>query len=314
MSYDRDPQLRLLEGSRDEKVRPNQTPNVPDQYVQDLQRDLNALGYAAGKIDGWFGPRTGDAVRAFQRDARGPRRQEQASALQAGRRFTEESPVYTGEVNGVVDQATALEIRRWKEHRWQRPDSGGSCPIEDIRDRLPINPNLRARIRRPNHIDRLVLHCTDAPPTWGAMACATYDVHPNHISARGCPTITYTYFVNADGLVQKCLSHDVVSWHAGDWNFRGLGVVLAYRATGNAAPPPTAQLEAAAELFARLCDNLGLLPVPNVVGHRELKGTGYVIDAHGQVKLRKECPGLKVNLDEFRQETARRLTSLKASP
>jgi len=62
MSYDRDPQLRLLEGSRDEKVRPNQTPNVPDQYVQDLQRDLNALGYAAGKIDGWFGPRTGDAA------------------------------------------------------------------------------------------------------------------------------------------------------------------------------------------------------------------------------------------------------------
>jgi len=165
---------------------------------------------------------------------------------------------------------------------------------------------MSASIRRPGDIQRVVLHCTDAAPSWDVFQCARYDVGPNHISARGCPTITYAYFVNADGSVQKCLSHDTVSWHVGDWNRSSLGVVLAYRASGNTAPPPAIQVATASELFARLCATLSLSPATGVVGHRELLGTGYTIQ-NGMKQLRKECPGLKIDLDEFRQDVARRL-------
>lgn len=296
------PQLRL------QNVRPIAGPNLPDNSLRDLQNDLNTLGYAAGEADGLFGKLTLAAVRSFQQDARGTLRQEQS-----GKQLTEDPPLYTGGVTGVVDEATALEIQRWKQKRWQRPRRL-ALAVEDVRSRLPINPRLTPRIRRPSDIDRLVLHCTDAPPTWNVFKCAEYDVHPNHISAKGCPTITYTYFVNADGSVQKCLSHDVVSWHAGEWNTRGLGVVLAYRATGNSAPPPRDQLEAASELFARLCATFGLQAPANVVGHRELLNTGYTLDANGRKHLRKECPGMLIDLDEFRQEIGRRAAGLANSP
>jgi N-acetyl-anhydromuramyl-L-alanine amidase AmpD len=310
MHYYEDPQLRLTEGSKDQNVLPSHEPNVPENFVRELQADLNALGYAAGKADGWFGPRTTMAVKTFQQDAKGTVRQEQGSASAPGRTLKEEPPLFKGESTGVVDGATAQELQRWKEKRWQRPSPALIYTVEDIRDRLPINPRLQPRLRRPSDIDRLVLHCTDAAPDWGAMECARYDIGPNHISSQGCPTITYTYFVNADGRVQQCLSHTVVSWHVGDWNYRSLGIVLAYRATGNSAPPPAVQLQAAAELFARLCQTLNLKPNGNVVGHRELPGTGYHLDAQGRKILRKECPGLLVDLDEFRRETARRLQNL----
>jgi len=158
-----------------------------------------------------------------------------------------------------------------------------------------------------------VLHCTDAKPSWGALQCAEYDIHPNHISQQGCPTITYAYFVNANGLIHKCLSRTVVSWHVGDWNFRSLGVALAYRATGNPEPPPSAQLEAAAALFARSCLELSLDPQANIVGHRELAKTGYHLDTHGKKVYRKTCPGWKVDLDEFRRETTHLSEGLKTT-
>jgi N-acetyl-anhydromuramyl-L-alanine amidase AmpD len=311
MPYYDDPGLQLEEGSRDQNVIPKAEPNVPKDYVRDLQNDLNNLGYATGEPDGWFGSRTLEAVRKFQQDASKTLRQEQIVTLKPGRHFREDLPVYSGGVTGVVDQAIAREIQRWKEKHWRKPAPITSYQKEDIRDRLPINKNRTPRIRSLSSIDRIVLHCTDAPPTWGAFECAEYDINPNHISQQGCPTITYAYFVNADGLVQKCLSRTIVSWHVGNWNFRSLGVVLAYKATGNAKPPLHLQLEAASELFARLCTDLGLEPSSNIVGHRELYGTGHYTDAQGGVLYRKSCPGWKVDLDEFRQETEQRLQGIK---
>jgi len=306
MPYFDDPTVRLANGSKDQNVAPRQTPNAPDSYVRDLQNDLNTLGYAAGKADGWFGDRTEGAVRAFQSDALGTARQTQGGLGQPSTRLNESSAAYTGAVNGILDAATAREIQRWLQQRWQKPVAPLDFSIEDISKILPVNPALRPKLRQVNEIDRLVLHCTDAPPTWDVFACARYDIGPNHISAQGCPTITYAYFVNADGSVQKCLSSEIVSWHVGNWNRRSLGVVLAYRATGNSSPPPTPQLEAASRLFAMLCKDLRLTPEANAVGHRELLGTGYNV-VNGKPVLRKQCPGLKVDLDAFRQDVAQRL-------
>jgi hypothetical protein len=37
-----------------------------------------------------------------------------------------------------------------------------------------------------------------------------------------------------------------------------------------------------------------------VLGHRELEGSGYVVEDGVRVQ-RKECPGLAVDMDEFRR-------------
>ncbi len=51
-------------------VAPAGYPQQPahDSVVATIQNDLNRLGYAAGPADGVIGPRTGDAIRRYQRD------------------------------------------------------------------------------------------------------------------------------------------------------------------------------------------------------------------------------------------------------
>jgi hypothetical protein len=153
--------------------------------------------------------------------------------------------------------------------------------------------------RAPAGIDTVVLHCT-AMPRWNVWDVARYHVGPNHISPDGCPTIGYAYFVEPDGLMYACLSHDVRAWHVGPWNERSIGVCLAYDA-GPAAPPER-QLVAAAELCAMLAGELHLV-ADRVLGHRELEGTGYTVE-NGNVVLRKECPGLAIDMDRFRRMVA----------
>ncbi len=166
--------------------------------------------------------------------------------------------------------------------------------LHDISMVLPTNGEPERR--DPAGIDTIVLHCT-AMSDWNVWDTARYHTGPNHISPDGCPTIAYAYFVESDGLVYRCLAHDVRSWHAGPWNDRGIGVCLAYDAGD--APPPDCQLQAAAELCARLVGELGLEP-SRVLGHRELEGSGYTVEK-GRIVMRKECPGLAIDLDSFRR-------------
>lgn len=170
--------------------------------------------------------------------------------------------------------------------------------LHDISATLPTKGV--AERRDASGIDTIVLHCT-AMPAWNVWEVARYHTGPNHISDDGCPTIAYAYFVEPDGLLYRCLSHDVRAWHAGPWNERAIGVCLAYDAKGE--PPPTAQLEAAAELCAMLARDLGL-PASRVLGHRELEGTGFTREG-GEIVPRKECPGLAIDMDAFRRSVER---------
>jgi len=56
----------------------------------------------------------------------------------------------------------------------------------------------------------------------------------------------------------------------------------------------------------RVVRELGL-DAARVMGHRELEGTGFVID-DGEVVRKKTCPGEAVDLDRFRQDVAEALT------
>jgi N-acetyl-anhydromuramyl-L-alanine amidase AmpD len=170
--------------------------------------------------------------------------------------------------------------------------------IHDISAVLPVNRE--PQVRDAGGIDTVVLHCT-AMPDWNVWRTARYHTGPNHISEEGCPTIAYAYFIEPDGLSYRCLSHDVRSWHAGPWNERSLGVCMAYDA--GEVPPPRRQLAAAAHVCAALALALGL-SAERVMGHRELEGTGYVIEDGERIE-RKQCPGIAVDMDAFRREVAR---------
>lgn len=165
--------------------------------------------------------------------------------------------------------------------------------LHDITPVLPVNGE--PETRDPDGIDTVVLHCT-AMSGWNVWETARYHTGPNHICETGCPTIAYAYFIEPDGLMYRCLPPGIRSWYVGPWNDRSIGVCMAYDACDE--PPPRGQLRAAAELCARLVRELGLTP-DRVLGHRELEGTGYVIE-NGECVQRKECPGLAVDMDDFR--------------
>jgi hypothetical protein len=170
-----------------------------------------------------------------------------------------------------------------------------------LHDISAVLPTVREpEARDPGGIDTIVLHCT-AMRGWNVWDTARYHTGPNHISPEGCPTVGYAYFVEPDGLLYRCLAPEVRAWHAGPWNGRSIGVCLAYEAGD--APAPQEQLAAAADLCARLALEHGLSS-ERVLGHRELDGTGFVIENGVRVQ-RKECPGRAVDMDAFRQAVAR---------
>jgi len=164
--------------------------------------------------------------------------------------------------------------------------------LRDIIDELPTNGSPERR--DPGAIDTIALHCTGVPG-WNVWDVARYHTGPNHISLDGCPTICYAYFIEPDGLIYRCLPLDVRSWHAGPWNDRAVGVCMA---SGGIAAIPPVQLTAAAELCARLAAELSL-PAERVLGHRELEGSGYVVEG-GEIVTRKQCPGAEIDMDAFR--------------
>jgi N-acetylmuramoyl-L-alanine amidase len=172
--------------------------------------------------------------------------------------------------------------------------------IHDIRTVLPANGDPEER--DVSAVDTVVLHCT-AMPGWNVWETARYHTGPNHISDAGCPTIAYAYFIEPDGLTYRCLAHSTRSWHVGPWNDRAIGVCMAYDAGDE--PPPAEQLAAAVEVCAGLVREFGLTPA-NVVGHRELEGTGFIVEG-GETVQRKECPGMAIDMDTFREAVARAL-------
>lgn len=61
--------------------------NQPDTFVMQMQADLAVLGYYTGTIDGYYGPDTEAAEKAFQKDNGLP-----ATASSTRRRSTPSTP------------------------------------------------------------------------------------------------------------------------------------------------------------------------------------------------------------------------------
>lgn len=179
--------------------------------------------------------------------------------------------------------------------------------ITDLVSVLPTNPKQKIKIRSTSSIKRLIIHTTD----WDIepRELALYDIAPNHISSSGCPSITYHFHIGKSGEVSRTADPTWVTWHAGGHNSDSLSICLAYKTdpayeTGKAlvAPanrlPTMAQLNSLAELIVQLCIEFKIPPA-NVLGHRELIGTGFIF-LKGHKALRKTCPGMSIDLNDLR--------------
>jgi peptidoglycan hydrolase-like protein with peptidoglycan-binding domain len=99
--------------------------------VRDLQRTLNNRGYAAGPADGVYGPRTREAVTAWQR----------ANNMQATGRPTPQMMATLG----IADSATGGSTDRNRAYMGGGMVGGGSGPVQS----RGTGDALQDRVRRP---------------------------------------------------------------------------------------------------------------------------------------------------------------------
>jgi N-acetyl-anhydromuramyl-L-alanine amidase AmpD len=165
-----------------------------------------------------------------------------------------------------------------------------------------VHPVKRPKLRQPEDIKRIVIHCTAA--NWTLEQLVDYDLGPNHISATGCSVATYSDVIFADGQIKHVVDYTKETWHVGNWNYSSLGIALMYNpGPKDAIGPSNEAYVAMLNHCALLAMRLGLLP-SDIVGHRELKDTGWILDKDGNKQLRKTCPGMSINLDTLRLDIA----------
>lgn len=169
--------------------------------------------------------------------------------------------------------------------------------IQNIVNELPRHPTRKYKRRNLKDIKTFVVHCTDGKHDT-PRSVAEYHISPGcHISPEGIPAIAYSFFIMPNGIVYQTLAYEEISWHVGNWNKSCLGIVLAYKDEGNL--PPQEQYDALIKLLKYLMNELN---IDEVVGHRELEGTGYIINKYGQKDLLKTCPGMSIDLDQLRED------------
>lgn len=174
----------------------------------------------------------------------------------------------------------------------------------DISGDLPRHETKKHATRTAKGYKRIAVHTTDWVTTPEKLA--KYDIGPNHISDTGCPGITYHDLIMKDGSIFHTLPYDEVSWHVGNFNSGSLAVALMYKCTIPNSKDQLAPTEDALKSLQTHCGDLCLkysIEPKNVVGHRELFGTGWFWQK-GSRRLRKSCPGKRVDLDLLRHNVA----------
>lgn len=176
----------------------------------------------------------------------------------------------------------------------------------DITSSIPAHKTRKPRKRTAKQINTIVVHCTGSN-NQDPNKTALYHVRPgpqNHLTKKGAPTLAYSDFITKDGTIYHCVDYSAVTYHAGLYNKKSIGVVLAFRGQTN-QPPTPAQYEALMKQLVVLCLYFKVLP-KKVIGHREVPGM-FTILGNGSKKYKKSCPGLGINLSVMRHELTGRL-------
>lgn len=175
----------------------------------------------------------------------------------------------------------------------------------DFRSFTLVDPNKPIKTRVAGEkVKRIVFHCTDANG-WTADRLSRF-----FVEERGFPICGYHYYIREDG-VYHMVGDNIISYHAAGYNSTSIGFSIDYNPTLadrlNQDVHPII-FDTAQWLAAWLCLKFKIAPIKgNLVGHRELFGTGWIKDKQDKPSLRKTCPGLRINLNAFRYNVARRV-------
>ena len=82
--------------------------------------------------------------------------------------------------------------------------------------------------RDMKNIRELIIHCTatDSKAFENPAALINYDIHPNHISRKGCPFATCHFYVNKAGDIFQLVDMKYYCWHTKGHNQYSLAVCI----------------------------------------------------------------------------------------
>ena len=173
----------------------------------------------------------------------------------------------------------------------------------DFRSSTKVDPHQTIRTRDVSSSDsvikRVVFHCTDAP-SWSPERLSQF-----FVDERGWPICGYHYYVMAEQIYHM-VGENLITYHAAPWNSGSVAFSIDYFPTRdeklNIAVNPDV-IQNALITAATLCLKFKVSP-DMLFGHRELKFTGWFPGNKNRI-LRKECPGMAIDLDDFRYKVAR---------
>lgn len=169
--------------------------------------------------------------------------------------------------------------------------------ITDLIDSLPVNPNRKWARRDRSLIKMIIVH--QAVSMGSVEQINNYHITaPNHISEKGCPKISYHYFIDFDGKVFWCNELEDVTWHCKGKNTIAVGIVLRGNYKG-----PTHHGEHSAVAKKQKQALIGLLDYLT----KSLKLEKKDIYGHCEIdkKNKANCPGLDPMsiINKYRNET-----------
>lgn len=88
--------------------------------------------------------------------------------------------------------------------------------------------NVRDYIRSHSRIEQIIVHCTatDSQKWDDPEACINYDLQPNHISRKGCPTATYHLYVEQDGDISQLVSFYIKTMNCSGQNQDSIAICI----------------------------------------------------------------------------------------
>jgi len=173
----------------------------------------------------------------------------------------------------------------------------------DFREFTKFNPEKKVLTRESSKegiIKRVVFHCTDAS-NWTPEKLSDF-----FVSERRFPCCSYHYYV-VSNQIYHMVGENNITYHAAGHNSDSVAFSIDYNPTRddklNIAVDPRVYTNAI-KIATFLLLKFKLTP-DKLFGHRELFGTGFFKDQNDSIVLRKVCPGMKINLDQFRYSVSR---------
>lgn len=118
-----------------------------------------------------------------------------------------------------------------------------------------------------------------------------------HREHNGWRSIGYHWYIEEDGKGQQGRDDFDVGAHVGGFNAHSLGLCVSGHGDFEVWNP--AQWTEALRKCSQWCELYGIRP-DHVIGHREAP-------EHGAPPVHKTCPGVLIDMDQFRRELAQRL-------